>query len=90
MEMREFTKFDWLSFAGASKFDDGSNPLIAEYGPLTVVIAKFGMEVYVGDDCYLTVEVTDKQYCIDVAKSILEQCKSKTPKQMVRVLNEMN
>lgn len=39
-KFREFTKTDWHSYAGASNFEDGSSPLIAELfdGDITIIV----------------------------------------------------
>ena len=46
LEPREFTKFDWFALGGASTFEDGAKPLIAELddGP-TVIIDEDGVHV---------------------------------------------
>lgn len=38
IELREFTKFDWMEFSGAEKFKDGSEPLVAHGKGYTLLV----------------------------------------------------
>ncbi len=38
LNFRRFTQEDWYGFAGASKFDDGTEPLLCETDELIVVV----------------------------------------------------
>ena len=38
IELREFTKNDWMAFSGAERFTDGSEPLIAESEDYTLLV----------------------------------------------------
>lgn len=75
--LREFTKNDWMGFAGAEPFKDGSSPLIAEYGELYIIIDGFGLTAATFDDdeFVLSESNSDKEYLIDIADKILDSCK---------------
>lgn len=75
--LREFTKIDWMGFAGAEPFQDGSSPLIAEYGELYILIDGSGLTAATFDDVefVLNEDNSDKEYLIDVADKILDDCK---------------
>ena len=75
--LREFTKIDWTGFAGAELFQDGSSPLIAEYGELYIIIDGSGLTAATFDNVeyMLNEDNSDKEYLIDVADKILDDCK---------------
>lgn len=77
--LREFTKVDWMGFAGSEPFQDGSSPLIAEYGELYIIIDGSGLTASTFDDVLLELVLNEynsnKEYLIDVADKILDDCK---------------
>ena len=75
--LREFTKNDWRGFAGAEPFKDGSSPLIAEYGELYIIIDDYGLTAAIFDDdeFVLNEDNSNKEYLIDIADKILDDCK---------------
>lgn len=38
IELREFTKNDWMAFSGAERFNDGSEPLVAHGKGYTLLV----------------------------------------------------
>lgn len=92
--LREFTKNDYYTFADAEEFADGSQPLIGEYGPVLVVIDANYLYIFMEnennddeDTWYMNSKY--KEYSKDVANSIFEYIKGKSPKQIVAYLNEV-
>lgn len=75
--LREFTKVDWMGFAGSEPFQDGSSPLIAEYGELYIIIDGSGLtaSTFDDDEFVLNEDNSDKEYLIDIADKILDDCK---------------
>lgn len=45
MEIRRFNKNDWYTFAGAEKFEDGTDPFIAESDSFTIIGDPNGIEI---------------------------------------------
>lgn len=90
--MVEFTKNDWYAFAGAERFEDGGEPLIAQYGPLTVIVDADGVQSTINafedtEKCYV-IRTRDKEYNIEMAQEILRTMKGKTPSQMARTFEQ--
>lgn len=90
--MRDFTKADWMTYSGAEKFSDGSEPMIGEYGPISVVIDKYEISVEALDEN--TIFVLDgiednKEYKQDIAERVLSEVKGKTPREIERFLADL-
>lgn len=73
LKLREFNDNDWNGFAGATKFNDGSQPQIAEDDNFTVVADRTGVDVYIQDDCYIwNVSNTSKKVILVVAHALVD------------------
>lgn len=44
--LRRFTKEDWYGWAGAERFEDGSEPFIGEFDDVLVVACRCAIEFY--------------------------------------------
>lgn len=87
--MRDFTKYDWMGYAGAENFSDGSEPMFGSYGPIFVVIDRYEIQVDVPNEHEMFVldGIEDhKEYKQDIAERILTEVKGKTPREIERFL----
>lgn len=92
IKLREFNKYDWMEFAGAEKFSDGSAPLIASYGDNTsVIVDKNGVQAFfMDDDCYIQAQLdipVCKEFGIQIANKILYDIDGMTNDQVIEYLN---
>ena len=74
-----------MTYSGAEKFSDGSEPMIGEYGPISVVIDKYEISVEALDEN--TIFVLDgiednKEYKQDIAERVLSEVKGKTQERL--------
>lgn len=86
--MRPFKPSDWMSYCGAERLRDGSEPLIGQYGPLVVIIDRNGLQAFVEEyeDEAVFLEADDVSYLTDVAEEVLAEARGKTPKQILKYL----
>lgn len=87
--MRDFTKSDWMTYSGAENFSDGSEPMLGEYGPISVVIDRYEIQVDIlnENEMFILDGVEDnKEYKQDIAERVLSEVKGKTPREVVRFL----
>ena len=90
--MRDFTKYDWMGYAGAENFSDGSEPMFGSYGPIFVVIDRYEIQVDVPNENEMFVldGIEDhKEYKQDIAERILTEVKGKTPREIGKFLAGM-
>lgn len=81
--MRDFTKEDWMMYSGAEKFSEGSEPMIGEYGPVTIIADKFGVTVLLENQMFELDGIDEERgYKKDVAERILKEVKEKTPREI--------
>jgi hypothetical protein len=62
-EMQPFTQNDWYGFAGASRFEDGSEPLIGEVS-VHICLGFFGIDgtaVVIADASGVSLDVSDDE-----------------------------
>lgn len=91
-QMRPFNKYDWYELAGAERFPDGSEPLVASYGDNTsVIVDKHGVQAFfMDDDCYVQAQVdipVCKEFGILIANKILCDIEGMTSDQVIEYLN---
>lgn len=86
---REFTKYDWCAFAGAESFSKTRQPMIAEYGPVTVLLDKQGIEVIYNEEDIYDIELKDQRtYKIAIMSTFLKAIKNQPPKFILEKLQE--
>ena len=81
IELREFTKNDWMAFSGAERFKDGSEPLIAEIEGYTLlvdlrrimVIIDLDTEDYEENYRSISFHQIPKKAIVEFAKLMLEE-----------------
>lgn len=92
IKLREFNKYDWMDFAGAESFLDGSAPLIASYGDNTsVIVDKNGVQAFFWSNdgdilAQLDIPVC-KEFGILIANKILCDIEGMTSDQVIEYLN---
>ena len=89
--LKEITKEEYYAFECLDKLSDGRRPLMAKYGPLTVIVAGKFVRAWVnGHELNgFLMESDDLQYSIDTAERILQQTKGMTPDQMQTYINSL-
>lgn len=92
IKLREFNRYDWLDFAGAEKFSDGSSPLIGSYKAHTyVIVDKNGVQAFFWDDDEMIPAQVDipvcKEFGILIANKILCDVEGMTSDQVIEYLN---
>jgi hypothetical protein len=83
-KLKPFTKEDWYGLAGAERFDDGSEPLIATFkvtnwpnldpaagGEVTMTVDKEGIQILDWGDGFFFRDMPSKEESIKLAESIL-------------------
>ena len=48
--MKPFTREDWYALQGATKFEDGSEPLVGTYKNMVVVVDNYGLQAWLEDE----------------------------------------
>ncbi len=87
--MRDFTKADWMTYSGAENFLDGSEPMIGEYGPITLIMDRLEISIESLNESKMFVldGIEDnKEYKRDIAERVLSEVKGKTPREIERLL----
>ena len=90
--MRDFTKADWMTYSGAENFSDGSEPMLGEYGPISVVIDRYEVQVDIlnENEMFILDGIEDnKEYKQDIAERVLSEVKGKTPREIERFLADL-
>lgn len=90
--MRTFTNEDWMAYQGAQRFADGKAPLIGEYGPLTIIIDRSGLQAWVDeseDESFEVPSYYGVEYLKELAMRILSDVKGRSPKEIQRLLNTL-
>ena len=89
--LKEMTKEEYYAFEGLDRLPDGRRPLMAKYGPLTVIVAGEFVRAWVNDHELngFLMESGDLQYSIDIAERILQQTKGMTPDQMQTYISSL-
>ena len=90
--MRIFTNEDWMAYQGAQRFADGKAPLIGEYGPLTIIIDRSGLQAWVDGAEEEGFEVSSYygvEYLKELAMRILSDVKGRSPREIQCLLNTL-
>lgn len=90
--MREFEEMDWCGYADAEEFEDGTKPLIYEYGSLTLIASKGVITAIVSqsdDDFTGYTEISNSQELTkDLCERIIRDTKAKTRAELERYFTE--
>lgn len=86
---REFTKIDWYAFAGAESFGKDRHPLIAEYGPITIVLDNSGIEVVYDEDKFFRIGLRGQRaYKLGIMTTFLKAIENQPSKFILAKLEE--
>lgn len=86
---REFTKDDWDCFEEAKPFGKTRQPLIAECGPVIVLLDKQGIWVIYNEEDGYGVELKDQRtYKIAIMSTFLKAIENQPPEFILNKLEE--
>lgn len=86
---KEFTETDWCAFAGAEPFSKDEQPLIAEYGPVLVILDNAGIAVCYDEDKYFEIYLKgQRHYKVTIMTTFLKAIENKPPKFILDKLKE--
>lgn len=90
--MRIFTNEDWMAYQGAQRFADGKAPLIGEYGPLTIIIDRSGLQAWIDgaeDEGFEVSSYYGIEYLKELAMRILSDVKGRSPREIQDLLSTL-
>jgi hypothetical protein len=78
MALKPFSQSDWYGYAGAEKFEDGSEPLIAGNDEFTIIVDKSGIAFDICFDdiqetYWANIDIANKRIAIDYADKLIQE-----------------